>query len=102
VIVDVSSNPWRGSVSNVIIQLCFELERGARPRFPLVIERAKQRSPVDGRERAFTTYTAGSVAVAVGAVDGVTVMIRGRASRLRTIALGHLELGELDDALRSR
>jgi hypothetical protein len=100
-VVEVSSKgSWDGLLSTALIQLHFELERTRRPRFPIVIERGRQRLRIDGRNRTFTTYTAGSAAVAVGTVDGVSVLIRCRKRRLPKLALERVELAELRDALR--
>ena len=99
--MDVSSNPHRGTISLILVHLFFELERVAKPRFPLVIERGRQELPIEGREHAFTTYTTGPVAVAVGTVGDLVVTIRCRKRRLPKLALGPIEASELREALRA-
>lgn len=101
VVADVSSNPHRGSISMILIHLLWELEQVAKPRFPLLIERGRQKIPIEGREHAFTTYTTGPVAVAVGTVDDLVVTMRCRKRRLPKLALGLIEASELREALRA-
>jgi hypothetical protein len=69
---------------------------GKSPRFPLLIERGKQRIRVDGRERVFTIYTAADAAVAMARFEKLQLSIECHRSRLATIALLPLEA----DALR--
>ena len=64
---------------------------GKSPRFPLLIERGKQRIRVDGRERVFTIYAAAEAAVAMARFGELQLTIECHRSRLATIALLPLE-----------
>ena len=75
---------------------------GKSPKFPLVIERGKQRIRVDGRARVFTIYTASNAAVAMAQLDQLQLSIECHRSRLATIALLPLEPEALRQAMSLR
>jgi len=75
---------------------------GKSPKFPLVIERGKQRIGVDGRERVFTIYTASNAAVAMAQFGQLQLSIECRRSRLATIALLPIEPEALRQAMSLR
>lgn len=101
-IVEVSKERQRHVPMTALHHLVFEAALLRRPRFPLVIERGKQRIPVEGRERVFTTYTAGPAAVAVAAIGDLDVMISCATSRLAKLELGIVDRAELLQAFHER
>jgi hypothetical protein len=60
-------------------------------RFPLTIERAKTRIPVQGRERVFTSYSYGGEMVATAAVRDLYVTVQAGSRDLAGLQLGLIE-----------
>ncbi len=74
--VEVSKHEGRPAQLVALQHLTFEFGLVRRPRFPIVIERGKVRIPVEGTSRMFTTYTAGSAAVATATIGDLDLMVR--------------------------
>lgn len=69
-------------------------------RFPILIERGRTRIPVDGRERAFTTYTYRDNVIATADVRGLAVTVGCRSRLLPAVRLGALEPEQLRQLMR--
>lgn len=83
-----------------LVPLVLSISHRPRLRFPIVIERGRIRIPVEGRERAFATFTAGSAAVAVAAIGELDVTITCLAKRLSRLQLDRLDRDVLEAALQ--
>jgi hypothetical protein len=100
VLIEASREPARHHRLTALSRLVFDVAGPPAARFPIVIERGKTLVRVDGRRRAFTTYTAACHAVANARVGDVDLQIRGPSGRLPELELVRMDDADLEALLR--